>query len=222
MTTLPSEHYTNLQNHSGFCPGGSVKILRVPGEYEMGWGNVPIPEMRRMVGQVYEVIGVEGDNGVRVRSSKGGSMVFPWFVLERIPSEPEKGKIPLSESYKALQSVSPIKVGDLVRVLRKASDSELGWDTVWESDMDSMVGKVHEVFEINKEFGIRLGANPGYWFPWFVLEVLEVPEGSPFPPIHIGLQPVIFQREKISFGGRQVSNDDVIKLYRIMTALRSG
>ena len=59
-----------------------------------------------------------------------------------------------------------VKVGDCVKVLRKAGQDEEDWDA-WISDMDNYVGSFYEITEICPD-GIELDSE--YIFPYFVLE----------------------------------------------------
>lgn len=74
----------------------------------------------------------------------------------------------LSEAYLAMQEASGIKVGDTVRVLRKAADFEMGWGQVWDSPkMDDYIGRECEVTSVDGRSGVIIG---GWCFPFFVLE----------------------------------------------------
>ena len=83
-----------------------------------------------------------------------------------------------TEAYSFLQSQSPIKVGDIVKVLRKCTNYEMGWNTIWVSKMDSMVGKEFSVVEITRE-GFKLntkemiGTDYDYLVPFFSLEFIR-------------------------------------------------
>lgn len=59
-----------------------------------------------------------------------------------------------------------VKVGDCVKVFRKAGQDEEDWDA-WISDMDNYVGSFYEITEICPD-GIELDSE--YIFPYFVLE----------------------------------------------------
>ena len=77
----------------------------------------------------------------------------------------------LNECFKKMSKASGIKVGDIVRVLRKDKSYELGWNAVWDIDMDNTVGNVYTVIDVYEEGGITL--NCGFNFPFFVLEKVE-------------------------------------------------
>jgi len=86
------------------------------------------------------------------------------------------------EAYEVLQAASGIKVGDTVKVLRRAKDSEMGWGGLWLIDMNPCVGREFTVLYIQKEGSIKLNTierastRHDYWFPFFVLEkVIDAP-----------------------------------------------
>lgn len=78
----------------------------------------------------------------------------------------------LNKAYLAMQEASGIKVGDTVRVLRKAADGEMGWNNEWDDDeMDGYVGREWQVTEVYGDCGVLL--NRGCYFPFFVLEKIK-------------------------------------------------
>lgn len=70
-----------------------------------------------------------------------------------------------------------LKIGNKVRVLRKAVNYELGWPTVWSDKMDKQVGAELTIKQFEdmygKTHGIRL--NDDFWYPYFVLEKVIIP-----------------------------------------------
>lgn len=75
-----------------------------------------------------------------------------------------------------------LKVGDYVRVTRKAKSNEKEWSDSWSVYMDYYIGKTVRVDSIGKEYGtIFLSLdNSLYNFPYFVLEKVENPKYVPF------------------------------------------
>lgn len=75
-----------------------------------------------------------------------------------------------------------LKVGDYVRVTRKAKSNEKEWSDSWSVFMDYYIGKTVCVDSIGKEYGtIFLSLdNSLYNFPYFVLEKVENPKCVPF------------------------------------------
>lgn len=77
---------------------------------------------------------------------------------------------------------SGIKVGDTVKILRKAKNRERGWENGWIPEMDMAVGKIGLVVNDKKEIGfdlevkeVKIGKNQIVLsYPYFVLEKVKV------------------------------------------------
>ena len=95
-------------------------------------------------------------------------------VLKREPSYIELANKWIEEN--------DLKVGDYVRVTRKAKSNEKEWSDSWSVYMDYYIGKTVCVDSIGKEYGtIFLSLdNSLYNFPYFVLEKVENPKYVPF------------------------------------------
>lgn len=66
-----------------------------------------------------------------------------------------------------------IKVGDRVRVTRKAEYEEDGWNNCWGEGMDEFVGETVIVLVDWENYGFRCilpEGNEAFGFPYFVLE----------------------------------------------------
>lgn len=88
----------------------------------------------------------------------------------------------IEEAYLAMQEASGIEVGDVVKILRKATDHEMGWKNTWPCEMDEHVGQTEVVSDIAKG-GITLD-NHFFAFPFFVLEVVKkYEEFKPFDKV---------------------------------------
>ena len=74
------------------------------------------------------------------------------------------------EAYQVMAKESGIKIGDTVKVLRKAQSKEMGWTGYWPPDMDDAVGNEYTVSAI--EIG-EYQLDCLYWFPFFVLEKIK-------------------------------------------------
>lgn len=70
-------------------------------------------------------------------------------------------------NYIEAQEASGLKIGDIVKVVRKAKDGEKGWDNSWIDDR-MFIGDVGVIKSIDNE-GITI-FNNRYKFPYFVLE----------------------------------------------------
>jgi hypothetical protein len=70
--------------------------------------------------------------------------------------------------------MTALKVGNKVKVARKAKDHEFGWDNSWEPDMSRTIGKELTIVRDAGEFGIKLKTGGcEYAFPFFVLEPIQ-------------------------------------------------
>lgn len=91
----------------------------------------------------------------------------------------------MEQVYILAQEHSGLKVGDWVRVTRKAESREAGWNNPWVSDMDVSIGSLGEVQGFS-EWGISVYFKTpiiNTWnFPYFVLEKTAKPahEFKPF------------------------------------------
>ena len=73
-----------------------------------------------------------------------------------------------------------IKVGDKVRIVRKARANEGGWDNNWVPSMSDTVGEVGRVIDDSSAVGIRVETDDcSFAYPYFVLEKVE-PKYIPF------------------------------------------
>jgi len=80
----------------------------------------------------------------------------------------------IKEAYLIMQKNCGIKVGDTVKVLRKAEQYEMGWDSTWVKEMDETIGKTFVVREINW-FGVSLN-DLHFTFPVCVLKKVDPAE----------------------------------------------
>lgn len=84
----------------------------------------------------------------------------------------------MEKSYKERQRECGLKVGDEVKILRKAEDDEDGWGNCWIPKMSRCVGGIGVVEDTHERSGIfvKMDEETSYWFPYFVLEKVEVNE----------------------------------------------
>ena len=87
-------------------------------------------------------------------------------IKTEIEIEIEKAK---KEIYIKYQKASGLKVGDTVRVLRKASPHENGWNNFWVDSMNSNIDRIDKIRSIDGAVGITLESGI-FNYPFFVLE----------------------------------------------------
>jgi len=81
-------------------------------------------------------------------------------------------------TYLEQHNESGFKLGDHVKVMRRARDQESGWEAIWRTEMDPFIGKECIIIDDRCGFGFRIalkeehdiGENNGWLFPFFVLE----------------------------------------------------
>jgi len=75
--------------------------------------------------------------------------------------------------YVEHQKASGLKVGDKVRILRKAKDYENGWDNSWAHPMNRSIGQIDTIISVHDNTGIQLKSD-GYDYPFFVLRKVQL------------------------------------------------
>lgn len=122
------------------------------------------------------------------------------------------------EAYLALQEACGFKPGDRVKILRRASYHENGWDNDWTDSMEMCIGGTFDVKEINGLYGIRLKdyneafPSSGHYYPFFVLELIEKKkeEKKLFDPDY---RPEVFQKVLIRDNNAQEWQGDIFQQY---------
>ena len=74
----------------------------------------------------------------------------------------------MKEKYLAGHKASGLKKGDKVKVIKKATDFQDGWDLPWFQDMNGNVGKVLEISADLGYCGFQM--KEAWAYPYFVLE----------------------------------------------------
>ena len=82
------------------------------------------------------------------------------------------------EQYLKEHGACGIKVGDSVKIIRRAESNEQGWGMVWVHGMNNAVGKIGTVYRDTKGsgFAVRIeGINEDYCYPYHVLKKVATP-----------------------------------------------
>lgn len=89
------------------------------------------------------------------------------------------------EEYTKAQENCGLKVGDKVRIIRKAASYENGWNNNWAYYMDMWVGEIAEIRNTRHSAGVLLYNEDlpfdSYSFPYFVLEKVSDQPSLPIP-----------------------------------------
>ena len=87
----------------------------------------------------------------------------------------------MKKSYEERQAECKLKVGDKVRILRKAEGDECGRNGCWVLEMDRFVEKIGEIIRDNNDGWLRVFCEElrdSFWFPYSSLEKVEDNETS--------------------------------------------
>ena len=101
----------------------------------------------------------------------------------------------MEKSYEERQRECGLKVGDKVKILRRAEAEEEGWNNDWCESMNEFIGKIGKVISNQGEAGIKVEVcefNNWWYFPYFVLEKVEDNE----TPKHV--EPVKREEKKLT------------------------
>ncbi len=83
----------------------------------------------------------------------------------------------MKEVYLLAQEHCGLKVGDWVKIIRKAESNEAGWEANWNDNMDKYVGRNGFIRKFEDAYGMSVIFQDGNcWnFPYFVLKKVEKP-----------------------------------------------
>ncbi len=165
--------------------GDKVKVLRKPTNEDYDFWN---PKMDKYIGRELEVSKdyVKGKPMLKAdnnwENSNNGFWHFPTCILEKVNKSKTK-KMKLKKLFKKWIKDNDIKVGDIIKVLRKPTDfeEENVWRGVWRPWMDKFIGEKVEILEFETDgninyLGLKHNDYPQNIFhvPYFILEKVEV------------------------------------------------
>lgn len=83
----------------------------------------------------------------------------------------------IKKVYMDAQAASGLKVGDFVKILRKAENEEGGWDNNWHPVMNKYIGKIGKIYSIGDRGIVIDFPDADFWsFPYFILEKATTPK----------------------------------------------
>lgn len=126
------------------------------------------PEMDKFVGRVCKVVKICEDAITLTLDGGCGPYYFPYSVLRK-EKEVKKSYVERQDDWVKKNN---IKIGDKVRLIRKAESVEDGWPNVWPDKVDGWVGKILKVKGISGGNISCYDFETNDWFnlPYFVLE----------------------------------------------------
>jgi hypothetical protein len=104
-------------------------------------------------------------------------------IIKRVYDNGEDpNKIPefeaTSEDFAKEMKKSSLKVGDHVKVIKKSSNYEGGWSTIWDDLMDKTIGKTFKVIDKSEKLGFQLETfvmtlGNNFWYPPFSIVISD-------------------------------------------------
>lgn len=152
--------------------GKEIIVCEGNGKWEDDCENCPFSRF-------YTNVGCEAFKGIRglclnCKRSDKKSITFKELKKEK------DNKMINSEDYLKTHKNSDIKVGDKVKILRKAKSFEQGWCSSWMLEMNNLIGSIYTVEGDLGAIGFNIKYNYNcYTVPWFILEVVEKKKDCP-------------------------------------------
>ena len=105
---------------------------------------------------------------------ESGALWYVCIIRKKEPSYKERQEKWIADNN--------IKIGDKVKITRKAKNYENGWDTEWTVPMDKTLGESGIALAFADEIGIQVETEDEcFWYPYFILEKVEEPEKKYVP-----------------------------------------
>ena len=175
-----SERQAQWVKENNVKAGTKVRVTRTFTEDEDGSSCCEHDDLVGMTG----VVGKDciAPHNLGVDMSNGRFIAIPYFALEVIK------ELTYAERQAQWVKENNVKVGTKVRIIRSFVTYEDGCTVWWASDMNNTIGKEGTITNIDHNgVGFRVGfrvsitgAYCGYWYPYFVLEVIKEPTYRPF------------------------------------------
>lgn len=203
-----TKEYIKLFNACLIKVGDTVRVLRgwKNGEYGyygyVCWNDYD-PDAPRL--DVDFVVTGKYDDCYQI-NNKDDTWYVPFFVLEVVKSTPINTAT--SDDYLAFHNASGLKVGDSVRVVRKAEDREMGWSDIWSGHMDDFVDRTYKITGDAASYGWELDNN--WTFPTFVLQKVD---STPAPQPAPATEEIVINKDSAVVNGKVLTKKEIGKLY---------
>jgi len=80
----------------------------------------------------------------------------------------------IRRAYQNMQESFNVNVGDQLRILRKADNFELGWESFWTAEMDELVGHIVTVDSFDTNSLLVSYSMKTWSIPFFICEKINV------------------------------------------------
>ena len=205
-----TKEYLKLFNACPIKVGDTVRVLRGWKDGEYGyygyvcWNDYD-PDAPRF--DVDLVVTGKYDDCYQI-NNKDATWYFPFFVLEVVKSTPINTAT--SDDYLAFHKASGLKVGDKVKITRKAKDYEMGWGDIWASYMDDYISNnTYKITGDAKSYGWELDNKCA--FPTFVLQKIDEPaKKKEMKPVS---EEIVVKENSVIVNGCELTKEQVTALH---------
>jgi hypothetical protein len=201
-----TEEYLKLFNACSIGVGDTVKVVRgwKSGDYGYydahGIGALPLKQNFIVKSKRYDRYYLDFEGFCFCLEA-------PFFALELV----EKAKVTTPatpDDYLAFHNASGLKVGDSVRVVRKAEDREMGWGDIWSGHMDDCVDRTYKIIGDATSYGWELDNK--WTFPTFVLQKVD---STPAPQPAPATEEIVINKDSVIVNGKVLTKKEIGKLY---------
>ena len=177
--TIDKEFLTKSHSANWLYDAVNMRAAKkVPQEYKVGDKVVIVKNTTSGHKVGTECTIAEMPNGVlsyKLVNSTGTGMRHPASNFTLIKTTKTEVMSKTQNVQEAFAAHLNLKVGDKVKVLRKAESRELGWTDGWLPTMNASVGQTFEVIRMGDlhSLGVTLNDRGNYAYPYHVLEVVS-------------------------------------------------
>ena len=207
-----TKEYLKLFNACPIKIGDTVRVLRGWKDGEYGyygyvcWNDYD-PDAPRL--DVDFVVTDKYDDCYQI-NNKDDTWYVPFFVLEVVKSTPINTVT--SDDYLAFHKASGLKVGDRVKITRKASNDEMGWINVWVDKMDRCIGDIGEIIVDDKNDGWLVDVRGiKRDFQTFILQKIDEPaKKKEMKPVS---EEIVVKENSVIVNGCELTKEQVAALH---------
>lgn len=170
-----SPEYTKLYSrYSNNITTGVTVTCRSFTKGEMGFNECDCHYPNGLVGKI---VGVMSDDvGYFVVRLNNNGYFVPFFAITSITSACTETEMAIkSKEFLGFHNASELRIGDCVRITRKAEDHEMGWCSNWFPVMNKLVGNTYTIVGNGKELGWVISDNNNitWHVPDFILQKVD-------------------------------------------------
>lgn len=203
-----TEEYLKLFNACSIGVGDTVKVVRgwKCGDYGYFCDDFDVENNATFLNQE-KTVKSKGDDYYLLEGNYDDIFGVPFFAIELV----EKAKVTTPATpydYLAFHNASGLRVGDSVKVVRKAEDYEMGWGDIWSGYMNDFVDRTYKITGDATWYGWELDSK--WSFPTFVLQKVD---SAPAPQPAPATEEIVINKDSAVVNGKVLTKEEIGKLY---------